>query len=29
MELIALSPNYAGLFNDKRLEKRGLQFSAV
>jgi hypothetical protein len=28
MELIADSPKYGGLFNDKRLEKRGVQFSA-
>jgi hypothetical protein len=28
MELHPLTPDYTGLFNDKRLEKRGLQFSA-
>jgi len=28
MELIAQSPKYTGLFGDKRLEKRGLQYSA-
>jgi hypothetical protein len=29
MELIKCNPDYSGLFNDKRLEKRGLRSSVI